>query len=314
MKKDQFLDFMQYPELLNQDSSVMLEGLLKEFPYCQTAQILYLKSLHNEKSIHYPNRLKVAAAYSADRRALYKFIMQPELQIKIHKAEQFFEENKGLIPELKDTSEIISDKDKITTTESNSIETIIEIQKETPKNEQENINANAEIAELETEILNEVISASIGFDLASELLNEQSQDLGPLKQGGEKSILATDQEKYTFSEWMKLLNGKKEEKREEGNLVKNTTSTGADLIEKFIQEEPKIKPLKTAFFSPVNMAKMSLLDKDDFVTETLAKVYAKQGNYNKAIKAYQNLILKYPEKSTYFAVQIQELKKKNNNK
>ena len=314
MKRDQFLDFMQYPELLNQDSSLMLEGLLKEFPYCQTAQILYLKSLYNEKSIHYPNRLKVAAAYSADRRALYKFIMQPELQLKIYKAEQFFEENKDFIPDAKDTSEIISEKDKITSSVGNLVETEIEKQEEISKKEQEDIFANAEIATLETEILNEVISASISFDLASEPMDDQSKDPEPLSQMGRKGISVPDQEKYTFSDWMKLLNGKKEEKREEENQVQNTATIRTDLIEKFIQEEPKIKPLKTAFFSPVNMAKMSLLDKDDFVTETLAKVYAKQGNYNKAIKAYQNLILKYPEKSTYFAVQIQELKKKNNNK
>jgi cytochrome c-type biogenesis protein CcmH/NrfG len=37
------------------------------------------------------------------------------------------------------------------------------------------------------------------------------------------------------------------------------------------------------------------------VTETLARIYEKQGNLPKAIDAYYRLALKYPEKGAYFA-------------
>jgi pentatricopeptide repeat protein len=43
------------------------------------------------------------------------------------------------------------------------------------------------------------------------------------------------------------------------------------------------------------------------VTETMARVYAKQGLFEKARKAYQHLSLKYPAKSTYFALQLKKL-------
>ena len=46
-----------------------------------------------------------------------------------------------------------------------------------------------------------------------------------------------------------------------------------------------------------------------FVTETLARVYLEQEHYEKAKLAYQNLSLKYPEKSSFFASQIELIEK-----
>ena len=50
------------------------------------------------------------------------------------------------------------------------------------------------------------------------------------------------------------------------------------------------------------------------MTETLARIYVEQKNYDKAIQSYQILSLKYPEKSSLFAIQIESIKvlKKNN--
>ncbi|MEM9051598.1 MAG: hypothetical protein AAGC47_06060 [Bacteroidota bacterium] len=73
------------------------------------------------------------------------------------------------------------------------------------------------------------------------------------------------------------------------------------IIDKFVSEDRKIAPVKKAFFSPAQMGKMSLMEDESFVTETLAKIYEKQGDYKKAARAYKNLSLKYPEKRLYFA-------------
>ena len=63
---------------------------------------------------------------------------------------------------------------------------------------------------------------------------------------------------------------------------------------------------------PQHTAEPAAADDDlDFVTETLAAIYADQGYYDKAIEVYAKLILLYPEKSTYFATLVNEIKSKN---
>ncbi len=56
------------------------------------------------------------------------------------------------------------------------------------------------------------------------------------------------------------------------------------------------------------MAARSLTMDESLITETLAKVYLIQGKNDKAIEIYQRLILKIPERSSYFEAQIKKLK------
>ena len=85
-----------------------------------------------------------------------------------------------------------------------------------------------------------------------------------------------------------------------------------DIIDNFIKQEPRISPSKSTFYSPINMARKSTQEPEDIVSETLAKIYAAQGNFEKAISFYEKLSLKFPEKSAYFAALINDLKQKLN--
>jgi tetratricopeptide (TPR) repeat protein len=121
------------------------------------------------------------------------------------------------------------------------------------------------------------------------------------------------QSKHSRSTWLKALSESKnpesvtaDDKKHENKQTASTVDKILEGIEKLSSREKK----KTMVETPVlqsNIAKMSIIDNEDFVTETLAKVYEKQGNYSKAVGIWKKLLLLNPEKSSYFAARISEL-------
>ena len=104
---------------------------------------------------------------------------------------------------------------------------------------------------------------------------------------------------------------KVEKKTEKVEVKQKTVNKSTDkLIDAFLKSNPKIVPGDTKF--EVNLSE-SLQDVTDIGTETLADIYATQGEKDRAIEIYEQLILKIPEKNIYFAAQIKRLKEDLNN-
>jgi hypothetical protein len=125
-----------------------------------------------------------------------------------------------------------------------------------------------------------------------------------LSEGAKGLMVETPEPKMTFSSWLKQM----------GRSVQHIETPSSEerdreaLIRKFIETEPQIsKPQKASFYSAVEMARKSTEERDDIVSETLARVYVQQGDLVRATRIYQKLCLLYPEKSSYFAALIKNL-------
>ena len=79
MNSVDFVNILESPSDISSSATVELGELVKQFPYFQSAHLLYLKGLHHNKSLDYPKQLKVTAAYASDRKKLYELIMREDL-------------------------------------------------------------------------------------------------------------------------------------------------------------------------------------------------------------------------------------------
>jgi hypothetical protein len=143
---------------------------------------------------------------------------------------------------------------------------------------------------------------------------EESSPLPPLQRGNEELPSTTEisTAAKSFTSWLKSAGEKRDVSASaEEKAVETAEKRSVDeIIDTFIKEEPTITRRKTEFYSPSVKAKESLDEEAMPVSETLAKIYAAQGNYPKAIHVYHQLMLSFPEKKSLFAVQIEALKKK----
>ena len=110
-------------------------------------------------------------------------------------------------------------------------------------------------------------------------------------------------EELSFSEWAKYLKTKQVITKE-----KPTLEDKLQLIDSFLENSKRIVPDKNTK-NTVDLSEKSWASTDELMTETLAKVFVKQKKYDKALQAYQILGLKYPEKNSFFADQIKEIKR-----
>ena len=267
------------PNTISEKQTLALEKVLEEFPYFQSARALRLKGLYNENSFKYNSALKVTASHTTDRTVLFDFISSEEFNA-IQK--ELFEKKANELLSIN-----VIDSIEIVPPSFNTVNQDIEIETKSP----------------DTIEYNETSSTP-----------EEKLELG-------RPLEFSKNETHSFQEWLQLSRIQPIIREPETNN-NSVTPKNEDvskkkkeaIIDKFIQSNPKIPAIKPG--TPLNFTLD--INKDDttsLMTETLAKVYLEQKKYQKAIQAYEILILKYPEKSSFFADRIADIKilQQNNN-
>ncbi len=261
MTRDQLLRYVNDPSALNERTLGELKEILDEYPYFQSAQLLYVRNLQQEHNFRFAGQLKTCAVYAADRAILFHLLnSSPSKQIK----SGFVEDNSTLNHddqlyfELSDgQTEKVATSDQLVLTENH------------PDNNQ--------IGLLNFEHTNKPY-------VFGEVENEAPKPLAELaKEIGHLSL-------------------KKE--------MVNEPEQKDNLIDRFIKENPPFvvrKQMDSERIKSVDKQIDNTEEGEEFITETLARIYMKQGLYQKSIIAFQRLSLKYPEKSVYFARQIEEV-------
>jgi hypothetical protein len=352
MNISDFTYILQNPVHINAAQTEAIAAIAKQFPYFQAARVVHLKGLKNQDSFQYNQHLKTTAAYTTDRSILFDFItsktfdqheisstikethnnvndidvtaeevvvnehllMEEAIKTKIQEADAILDPDLFQPKEIEVEPELETETETVTTTKT---ETLVETDTKKSKKKRKK-DKKKKKKDKDKKATKEATTTAE--------TPEETLQLG-------KPLSFEKSEKHSFAEWLQLTNFQPIDRSDESpkTIANEEKTTSEDiekpqkivpseaekqkrfaLIDRFIDKNPKITP-KPTLEKTINLASESSVDQSVLMTETLAKVYLEQKKYKKAIKAYDILILKYPEKSGFFADQIRAIKKLQQN-
>ena len=334
MNRDQFIDYLENPEQLDHDSLISLDELVREYPFCQPAQILLLKNLQTQGNIRFNKHLKITAAYSFDRSILYTLLHEyrdPEQEVaRIEEPEI-----QSVPTEVQVSTPVAKQKAKPESEQ----EPLIPFEEwNAPGEEWERDRRNIDYSSpgiIKTDYIRKIeqLIPIVDIDLLvfdfpakteADLLTFEYEKRAPeYKRPAQPEEPALPEERTTSRELIREFMDSDPLSRYEINLEpivhipvqlfeKSSVpppSHQGDLIDQFIQggQSRLIRPKEEKELSE-DLSIRSLREDDNILTETLASIFVQQKYYLKAIHAFEKLSLKYPEKSIYFASQIEKIK------
>lgn len=289
MRKSEITSLIRESDQIDGQNIPQLEKLVEDFPFFTSAQLLLTKAYQLSEDLKFEDQLRLSAAYAGDRTKLHQLIHSIPSQAATEEVENKAQVWSGIGHEGSSST----NKDQEESPE------------KTPQDEEQ--------AFLDSQIMTAAINSSIMQEVGDNDELEIPDQIGteheistaendfPQK---EKSSEFDEATEHSFGDWLKHFGDQAESNdlpEEKSHIIQSISDQA-----KSIQE-------KAEFFSASKMAKLSVQESDDLMTETLAKVYEAQGKYEKAIQAYEKLQLKFPEKRVYFAGRIKAANEKLKN-
>ena len=303
MNRIDFICMINDYERINSQNIEDIKEVIDLYPYFQSAHLLLLKALHNSSDIKFAGQLNLSSAHIANREILY-YLLNPisdkvvNIEIKNNTGEINLSPEGEKNHPVKTREELIEEIEKrlqeIKGTEHNIIDHGLQ---ELPVDSQQSLVDEKPVFEIDNEgsfIIEDLPVADNVIEVSSkaDLLNFE----------------------YNIEEYINNSPENKEQKTISDNELEEISPSEkeisqAELIDKFILANPRIEPVKDKSEIQVSDISKPVNDeKGSFITETLARIYIKQEYYSRAIDIYEKLSLKFPEKSSYFAAQIEKIK------
>jgi hypothetical protein len=295
MNRSDFINMLEDKVQVNRQMMGEVYELIDIFPYFQSAHMLLLKGLQYNADVKFDKQLRNSAIHIADREVLYYHLKskpaekKPEAEIIEQTAvsvENGSDHQQNVIESAKNSEQLISEIEKNSGFD--------------PKVDEEDslhLHSHSILLSSDSET-----SESEGVMMVMDEENATGEDKIFYMDPGFAApdnfdLLELDTDSPNISEELPTESGQKK------NLKQS------ELIDKFILANPRIEPVRDPSTILAGDISKPFAEKEGrFVTETLARIYINQGYYSKAIDIYKELSLKFPEKSSYFASQIELVK------
>lgn len=318
MNKQEFTYLLAHPEQLTDAHTTSVEDIVANYPYFQAARALHLKGLKAKESFKYNQELRVTAAYTTDRSILFNFITSEEFnQNEISK---LIKQNTIQLKNIE-----VNDPDDVSVHKSVIIDDAL---KQLIKDSERVFDPGLFEQKAPLQTISKVDTRTDLIEVDVKNIQPSPEEL--LNIG--KPLDFDKNETHSFAQWLKMTSFQPIERAPQKSVTKPELQTESQskslspapeqesglekklgLIDKFLTTNPKIPPIIKQKAPTVNLAQLQLVQTDSLMTETLARIYLEQKNYEKAIQSYKILILKYPEKSGFFADQIKAVKQLQEN-
>ena len=275
---------IQHPEEMNRETLYDLRALLALYPYYQTARLLMLQNLYLLHDPSFDEELRRAAIYISDRKVIFQMVEAAHYQLKSQNSNRH-EAMEGK-PKSDRTSSLIDHFLHSIPTEAEEREKEPE-EKRKPTPADAAVDYVAYLMETETETEHEQPSRTIaliddfieegGFKLHKDKEEEDQEDAPEAPSASDSGIASGN------------ANASDSADASDGTNASDVADVNAN-----------------AGAKPADAADA---DSGGVFTETLARIYIKQGKYERAYQIIDRLYKQHPQKSAFYVDQLRFLEK-----